>query len=418
MAGETPAAPVEKKKIPALSLLPPGSELKGVMLPSYDTRHRLTSVLKAEVMRLVNPDQIEGTTVAIEFFNPDETSRGRIDLTRAMVDQNKGMLTTRQPVEIKFDGLKANGTGIYYNFEKGKGFLLGPATTIIHHPPATTMNSQDSPIRAMALAGMSLLAPSLLAAPPPAITEAQLAAIRADAATRAPAAEAKATEARTHLETALADSEAASQAAATFLVQADLPAMKPDDATPVAKPLEVPAGPDNTVISCDGGIYFDPDDGVLVYLKNVTVKDPRFNLSGANEVKIFFEKKPPSEKKDGKKDDKEPGKSDKSKPGFGGGAAANLGDPERVVATGVIKIDQKPTDGKEPIQASGAVFTYNVRTDEATISGGFPWVRQGARIFSSKKSDNLLRIYPKESRFDTPGGGWNMGFPMPQKKAN
>lgn len=272
------------------------------------------------------------------------------------------------------------------------------------------MNNSDSPIRAMVFVGMSVFTQSLLAAPPTAITEAQLASMRADAATRAPAAEAMAAEAMIALKADLADSDAASKAAATFLIQADLPPVKTDAPAEEPKPLEIPDNPNNTVITCDGGVYFDPDEAVLVYLKNVVVKDPRFNLSGANEVKVFFEKKTPVEKKAAKPGDKKSGK----KPGTDIGSS--IGEAERIVATGVIKIDQKPADGKEPIQASGAAFFYNIKTDEAIISGGFPWVRQGARIFSSKKSDNKLRIFPNQSRFDTLGGGWNMSFPVPQKK--
>lgn len=413
LAGDLPVAPEDGKKLQAFTLLPPGSELKDVMLPRYDPALHLTGVLKAEVMKLVNAEQIEGTRVAIRFFNPDNSPRGRIDLDKCLFDQGKGLLTSREPLEIHFGRLTAKGAGLHYAFNQGRGFLLGPATTIIQPLPATTMNTPSaSPFRAIAIAGMSLVSQSLTAAPPPPLTEAQLAAIRADAVSRAPAVEAAAAESQADLKTNLAAAETASQAAAAFLVQADIPAVKPDAAPPEPKPLEVVPGPDNTVISCDGGIYFDPEEGVLVYLKNVTVTDPRFNLTGANEVKVFFEKKPV----DAKKPDKP--EKEKSGSGFGSGVGEKIGDPERIVATGVIKIDQKPADGKEPIQASGAIFIYNVKTDEATLSGGFPWVRQGARIFSSKKSDNLLRIYPKESRFDTPGGGWNMGFPVPQQKQN
>ena len=222
--------------------------------------------------------------------------------------------------------------------------------------------------------------------------------------------------AETALQTDLTDSAAASTAAASFLVKADLPPVKADESAPAeeAKPLEIPDDPNNTLITCDGGIYFDPEEGVLVYLKNVKVSDPRFNMTGANEVKVFFEKKAAAPKK-GKPAAAE--KKPKADGGMGEDMGASIGDVERIIATGVIKIDQKPADGKEPIQASGAVFTYNVKTGVATLSGGFPWVKQGARFFSSKKADNLLRIYPDESRFDTPGGGWNMGFPVPQKKA-
>jgi lipopolysaccharide export system protein LptA len=428
VTAEPDAAPEARKKIPSLSLLPPGSELKDVMLPRYDPEHVLTSVLKAKVMTLMNADQIEGKTVSIEFFNPDKTQRGQVDLIKAQFDQAKGLLTAKEPVEIRTVDGNAQGTGIYYDFTHGKGFISGPATTVFRAPPKTSMNTTDSPFRAMALLGMSVLTQSLLAAPPPAITEAQLAAIRADAASRAPAAAAAAVGTRATLDENLAGSAAASQAVAGFLVQADLPPVPPPAAPDQAVPLDLKPGPDDTVVSCDGGIYFDPDEGVLVYLKNVKVKNPQFDMSGRiDELKVFFGKKAP-DAKDKEKSDK-PEKADKpdkpnktgdgaakdakkDKGGFGGGIGKNIGKPERVVATGAVKIDQKPENGEVPIQASAAIFTYNVQTEEIIMSGGFPWVRQGPTYLRSKLPDNLLRIHPKESRFDTGGsGGWEGASP-------
>jgi hypothetical protein len=255
----------------------------------------------------------------------------------------------------------------------------------------------------------------LLAGPPPAMTEAQLAAIQADVATRAPAAEAAAAKTVATLNENLAGSAAASQTVTNFLVQADLPPVPTDPAPAQAVPLDIKPGADDTVVSCDGGIYFDPTEGVLVYLKNVKVKNPQFDMSGRiDELKIFFGKKEP-DAKDKKKSEEpaiDPSKDPKKEPGgFGGGIGKNIGKPERVVATGAVKIDQKPGNGDAPIQASAAIFTYNVTSGEIIMSGGFPWVRQGARYMQAKKHDNLLRIYPEENRFDTPGGGWEMGGP-------
>jgi hypothetical protein len=113
------------------NLLPPGSELKEIMLPRYDDLQRLSNVLKAKVMTLVNENQIEGKSIVVEFFNPDKTPRGRIDLETATIDKARGLLTTREPVEIRIDGLKAAGTGLYYDLELRKGFITGPATTVI-----------------------------------------------------------------------------------------------------------------------------------------------------------------------------------------------------------------------------------------------------------------------------------------------
>ncbi|NJM37478.1 MAG: hypothetical protein HC845_06210 [Akkermansiaceae bacterium] len=148
---------------------------------------------------------------------------------------------------------------------------------------------------------------------------------------------------------------------------------------------------------------------MLVYLKNVTVKDPRFNLSGANEVKVFFGKKPP---KDGAKTTDE--KPEKSK--FGGNIDVDFGEVEKIVATGAVLLEQIATEeGKEPIKASGAIFSYHVKEDQATISGGFPWVIQGTTYLRAKQPNLTLRLSPKAGTFNTEGD-WEMGGNIEQKK--
>lgn len=132
LAGPEPIVPVDDgawQKI--FTLLPPGSELKDVMLPRYDEAQRLGSVLKAKIMTLISEHQIEGKSILVEFFNPDKTPRGRIDLVSATIDRTRGLLTTSEKVEIQMDGMKSTGTGLHYDLEAGKGFITGPATTVI-----------------------------------------------------------------------------------------------------------------------------------------------------------------------------------------------------------------------------------------------------------------------------------------------
>ena len=274
------------------------------------------------------------------------------------------------------------------------------------------MNSSSSLLRAAAVCGVALSTQQLLAVPPPAVTPAEVAALQADAASKAGAAAAASASARASLEVDLAAAAAASKAAAAFLVQADLPPISPEAAAPAAKPLDVTSGPEDTRINFEGGMYFDPDEGVLVYLKNVTVKDPRFDLSGANELKVFFGKKPAK----ATKDSAAPSTPAKAESGFGGDMGANFGEVERIVATGAIVLNQKSTDAsKEPIKASGATFSYNLKTDQILISGGFPWVLQGNRFLRAMEPDLLLRISPDAGKFDTEGH-WEMGGNIEQKK--
>jgi len=404
-AQETGGLAPTRKKLPAISLLPNGSQLQQVMLPRYDENRKLSSVLKAASMTLVNAEKISGETVTIEFFNQDQTQRARIDMKKALFHQTKGILEAREPVQIKADRLTAHGSGLHYSFQQGEGFLLGPATTTIHALNETTMHTPSNPLRAATLVGMALLTQTLVAAPPLALTSEEKAAVQADAVSLSPAATTANDTTRTQLQTSLTDAETAATAAKNFLIQADLPIPETADHATTAKPLEVTPGPNDTVIKCDGGMYFDAEEGILVYLKNVTVTDPRFDLSGANELKVFFEKNPVTTAT--KPADKEP-------KGAFGNVGTNFGEVERIVATGAVFLKQNATqDNKPPIEASGAIFTYQVKTGEIILSGGYPWVKQGTTYLRAREPRLNLRIQ-KSGSFATEGN-WDMGGNLNQK---
>ena len=102
------------------------------------------------------------------------------------------------------------------------------------------------------------------------------------------------------------------------------------------------------------------------------------------------------------------------------GAAGGFGDPEKIVATGAVKITQKAVGGKPPVVASAAVLTYDAKTGEIILNGGFPWVQQGATFMRAKEANLYLRI-KKDGSFVTEGL-WDMGGqlnanPAPPKPA-
>jgi len=400
--GKESPPPTPRKKLSAVALLPPGSQLQRVMLPRYDDDRRLSGVLKAQTMTLVSEDVIAGDTVSIEFFNPDRSPRGRIDLVKAVLDQGRGLLRAHETVTIQADRIHARGNGLVYSLEQGEGFLKGPAVTRIQAATETTMNSKSTPLRSAAAA---IAASATLAAAPPApLTPEQSAAIQADAATAAATHAGASESARVNLRSELEASAAATAAASAFLEEAELLTDEPVTAPEPAQPLDVKTGPSDTVISCDGGMYFDADAGVFVYLKNVRVADPRFSLSGANELKIFLAKKP-QEPAAAKTPDKEPSMA----------LGAKFGDVERIVATGAVRILQKqPEAGKEPVEASGAIFTYHTQTGEIVLTGGYPWVRQGATFMRANEPNLSLRIQ-KNGSFVTEGN-WDMGGTLNQER--
>lgn len=380
-----------EKKIPALAILPDGSELQGVMLPRYDQDSNLVGVLKAKAVTLVSPGKIAGTGVSIELFDPDSSQRGRIDLERAYLYQEKGVVVARQPVEMQSERFSATGSGLYYSFTLGKGFLLGPSTTTIAHTHTeTTMKSPASPLRATAF-GMALVTQSLVAAPP---EESPATAGQVE---------------RSDLRATLKASDEANQAVAKFLDEADL--LTAETAAAAAeepKPLEVAPDPLRTLINAKGGTYVDADAGVLVYLKNVTVSDSRFELSADIDLKVFLEKKPRAE----------PAPDAKGKPAADdafGAAGPGFGEVQRIVATGAVHLKQKnPNKGEAALEARGALFSYDVNTGEILISGGYPWFSKGGDFFRAKEPNLTLRI---DKNFNAKTEGhWETGIRLDQKK--
>ena len=413
-----------RKKFSSISLLPDGSELHDVMFPRYDATRRLIGVLKAKSMTLVNNDTISGRSVAIEFFNPDSSPRGHVDMRQAVFYQTKGLLEAREPVIMQSDRIHAKGTGLSYAFEQGKGFLIGPVITWIQPRPETSMNSSRTSTRNGALLGLSLLTLPIAAAPPPKVSPAELAKIQTDTAPAQSTAGQAAAAAQEDLTRDTSDAAAASAAVKAYVARAGLPAVEAEPSAAEAKPLEMKPGANDTVVTCDGGMYFDAEGGLFVYLKNVRVNDPRFTLSGANELKIFLGKKPakdpakPADEKTKPADEKTklakaPEKT-VSKDPLGGGFSGKFGDVERIVATGAVRLVQKPSDAsKEPIEASGAIFTYHTRTGQMILSGGYPWVKQGATFMRAEQPNLNLRIL-KSGSFVTEGK-WVMGGPINRK---
>lgn len=377
-----------------VSLLPDGSVLKGVLLPRYDENRNLVGDMKAETMTLIDSERVQGENVLIRFFNPDRSLRGKVEMKNALFDQAKSRLFANEPVEITTDRLVARGGGLVYALREGEGFLNRPASTWISAPPtATSMNS--SPFSAAAIVAFCLAPSSLVAVPPAFVSKEELAAIKAESAPAKPEMNRRSAATEASFTESVEQGKQASAAALEFINSSGIETVAAEEPAPEteAKPLEVKPGPDDTIITSEGGMYFDADEGILVYLKNVKVTDPRFNLSGASQLKVFFDKKPAKKEAGGKA--KEPG-------GMG-----NFGDVKKLVAEGAVLIDQKGVGGKDSVQASGRILTYNIPTGEIIIHGGYPWVKQGAYFARAKEPNLTLRLLNNGS-FSTEGN-WEMG---------
>lgn len=411
------------------SLLPDGSVLKNVILPKYDSDLRLKATLHAEELTLHTRQRVEGKVIQIHFFNPEQKETGIMALAAAIYDEQQTLVTSDSPVSLVSDRLDATGTGLVFNLNANQGFLKGPITAdaTLNIDKETAMNPSPSPTRRLLAGGAALMmaavptapAAPAAAAPAPAesarrqyekmaLTEAELQEI----ATASVSAAAKLTERDEATATMVADAHAASETAqtamTTFLQAVALGSVLAQPAATEPAPIPPPAVTADAAarahITAATGAFLDPAAGILVFLKDVTIDDPRFKMTGADEVKAFFDKKPEPAKKseDAKKPDapkegdkkdpktpKDPNKKEKDSLEL---SSSSLGDLKRVIATGQLRITRpaaKP--GDSPMNAYGRKLIYDPQAGELILMGGSPWLQTNTNVFTVKGEEGYIR---------------------------
>jgi len=165
-------------------------------------------------------------------------------------------------------------------------------------------------------------------------------------------------------------------------------------------------------IKCDGGIYFDNEEGILAYLKNIRLDESNsdFKLRCSDELKILFDNGPKEEKKNTALKGSEPQKT-KQIPEQKDNSFSELGDLQEIIATGSVKILGKNSDG-QPFLASGNIASYNAKTGEMILKGGRPTLQQSASEYLQAGEDGQwIRIQMKDKDIEsiiTSQGKWEM----------
>ena len=184
-AGAQTLIPRDEKdtpRLPAVSLLPKGSTLQGVMLPQYDEQCRLLAVLRAQHMEIIDEKNVDGTKVQIDMYRPEGGHRGSIKLAKARLDQGRQMLRATEDTRVESEDMSAHGSGLVFSLETSRGFLLGPVVTRFYLPaPETSMNlsprqaATAASRRTAAIAAAALL--PIAAAGPAPLTDEEIADI-------------------------------------------------------------------------------------------------------------------------------------------------------------------------------------------------------------------------------------------------
>ena len=391
------------ERINIAEILQPGTEMLGMTVPRYDALLHLTSVVHAARVVLVEEGRVEGEDIDVRIFDSATRScLGHVRLTRGTFSQSASTAAAdgrpfRPALErVRADGpsvgtleqMKVTSNGVHLTIEqppatdesadpppKGRmeGFLFGPVTIrIAPKPQSDDMQTSLRHFTAATLAATALAGQPDDTSPPPAPPQ-------PPAAEPAPASQ-PATGAG--LRAVLEESERTTRRVKEYLEMEDLMERATATQLQLPEPVEFKAGENDTRISCDGGGYFDVRGGVVVLMGGVVVDDPAFKASGIDKLEMVFKKK-------------------EKPPEDGSGKPAAKWELQRLVATGAVrfieKLDEKredDPDAEPPVEASGALFTYELSPDKepdiATLSGGRPWIKRGESAQRAKKAEQVI----------------------------
>jgi len=436
---------------PALDILPEGSILQHVRLPRYDKNYHPISLLTADVLTVLDTHRIDGKNVSIEVYNQRGDVQMHSDMHHAVYNQKDSTLHATEAITIKGDSFQAAGTGLIFRWHTNRGFLLGPATSqFIINPPDTSSAMQLSPasplsIRSLSLAGAlisltSSLTTTLVAEPPRRLTPAELSELDKLTQSSQSAIKQKQRETATTLseEKQMIDSTNATMrpflqdiGQGNLIVKNETStsstSAKPKPTPPktsTAKPTTPPEPPQLLNIECDGGIYFDSDEGVLAYLKNIRLKDPRFKLTCSEELKVILEKKPeepatakkPANSKDQPSTPVEIDTTKKTPPAKveDNSMTSSFGDLKRIIAIGNVRVVSTDEKGNTFI-ATAETASYDAKTEEMILRGGLPRIQYGPNQFLQSKAPGQYIRMLKNGKLVTTGK-WAMQIDTSKKK--
>ena len=192
---------------------------------------------------------------------------------------------------------------------------------------------------------------------------------------------------------------------------------------PITKKPAAKKAKTNTIkVECDGGFYFDGDEGVIAYLKNIrlTDSDSRFKLRCSDELKVYLEKqsKEPKKVTDSKHPGKQPGDKEAKASKVKDRSFAEFGKLKHIIASGNVKVTGKDNKG-QPFIASGNTLSYNALTGEMILKDGLPILQQSSnQYFQAQEPGQWIRIQMKDKRIHsiiTSNGKWTMQAATKQK---
>lgn len=176
----------------------------------------------------------------------------------------------------------------------------------------------------------------------------------------------------------------------------------PAAATPEESFLQSNSPKDLYSVDCDGDLYFDMEEGVLVFMKNVRVRNSNLSMDCANHLKIYaeFVPKNPDDKKPSERN-KEKEEGSQPRMALPNGGNFDYNSIKTVAASGNVRASFTNKEG-ETSNAQAEKVTYNAKTGEIILTGS-PVIITPDVIVKNPNKDAFIRVYSNGSMYGSRG---------------
>ncbi len=389
-----------------MKVLPVGSSLHGVTVPRFNSDYQRESLFQADQINILAEQRIKGFNVDLSFYSAADPPT-LIHLNSALYFEVTGIIHSDQNLQIHAEQFDIAAQGILLDSTDRYGFLSGHTESIFYPAPSSKRAKFNTSQRNQAATESyapstnttmstktkqsTLLAVTAAATIPALLTAEELNTI--DTLAESSSEQIAAVDKQTRNENAISlqqsntidvHKEAQKKTLVTLSQQSDTVSQQ-------SRALEIrEKQPQSIQITCENGMYFDANNGIAVYQKDVVVTHPDYKLTCSDELKIILQAEDgssfvkPKAAKDGEVVTLETQNISRYK---------NL---SKAIAVGNVVINAKDSDGK-PIHAQAPLVTYDAITGIIILKGNRSFVKQGDTIARVLSNSGYIKLLPDMS---------------------
>ncbi len=370
----------------SLDNLPDGTSLEGVRIPRYSKDLKPVAYIEADEITKTSALALSIKKLSLYQYNPDGSERLHLALTSAVYNTKSKIVKGFTPLKVSSEDMVTHASGIALNIDSQRGLLLGPLHTSYQFPKkSSSMTPPSKSLKSKAVAGVAIASIAIAPAEglPPTLSQEKLVELDAHLnASQQQSFDQQMKESREHVQAV--DATRSKEAIAFINQHAAEKAQQILGEAPLAKTsvAKTSSEKDQLNISCDGGMFYDAPKGLLSYMTNVKVVEPRLSITCKKDLKVYLATK--EEKK----------------------IAKNKQGVKKIVAVGDVKINGKMTEKgiTRMIEGTANIVEFDYITGITIFRGGFPSIKimENGRSFVHKsiskdqwilvKKDGSVRI--------------------------